>query len=552
MTESRAKASGLQIGNKISGKLGMLFLTVIIFFQIIAMTIVCSGKKEFHIDEIYSYLLSNSYHTDRIANDESKWDKWTSGNQYESFITVQDGEKFAYDKVYYNNSLDCHPPLYYWIIHTVCSFFPDQFSKWFGLFVNILFLVGVDILIYLISRRIINSRLMQFLPVVVYGFSPIAVETVTFIRMYMMLTFISMMICYLFVSLMKEGITKTKIGLIWLFIFLGGITQYYSLVLSFWGVLFFEIYLLVHKKIKLFFIHGFGSLASVTLVYFSFPYILTQAFGSDTNNIGNEVSNNLFNIKLHLRQARDLAETLIDHTGYGNAGNKFCIALGASLVILLVFRFIKNKKAALKQTPEALWMAGVIAMTFLSVAFIGGEYVYLRYIYYIVPLMYILAAYLIDKYAGFRGLIQKILIGALTVYSIATFTYGAVNKMSPYLFRETAESDAILNEYSDLKLLIIGTEDERSTAVPTGNIIKIMQFSDVYLGTKNSVKESGVFEECLNKEEQFIVFIGTSDYWLDGMDPYQTIKELSGDQKITYTDLTEGLLGEYYLVKKRT
>ena len=141
MTGITAQAAGIRTGKKISGKLGMFFLAVIIFFQIIAMMIVCSGKKEYHIDEIYSYLLSNSYHTDRIANDETKWDKWVSGDQYKSFITVQDGEKFAYDKVYYNNSLDCHPPLYYWVIHTVCSFFPDQFSKWFGLVVNILFLI---------------------------------------------------------------------------------------------------------------------------------------------------------------------------------------------------------------------------------------------------------------------------------------------------------------------------------------------------------------------------------------------------------------------------
>ena len=552
MTGITAQAAGIRTGKKISGKLGMFFLAVIIFFQIIAMMIVCSGKKEYHIDEIYSYLLSNSYHTDRIANDETKWDKWVSGDQYESFITVQDGEKFAYDKVYYNNSLDCHPPLYYWVIHTVCSFFPDQFSKWFGLVVNILFLIGVDILIYQISRRMITSKLMQLLPVVVYGFSPIAVETVTFIRMYMMLTFISLMVCYLTISLMKEGITKTKIGLIWLFIFLGGITQYYSLVLSFWGVLFFEIYLLTQKKIKLFFIHGFGSLLSVVLVYFSFPFILTQAFGSDTNNIGNEVSNNFFNIRLHLRQARDLAETLIDHTGYGNAGNRLCIALGVVIAVLLVLKIIKNKKSALKQTPEALWMAGVFAATFLSVSFIGGEYVYLRYIYYIVPLMYILAAYLLDKYAGSKGLIQKILIVALTVYSVSAFVYGTVNRMSPYLFRETSESDEVLSEYSNCKLLIIGTEDERSTAVPTGNLTKIMKFNDVYLGTKNSIKESGSFEECLNNEDQFVVFIGTSDDWLDGMDPYQTIKELSGGQKVTYISLTEGTLGEYYLVKKRT
>ena len=132
------------------------------------------------------------------------------------------------------------------------------------------------------------------------------------------------------------------------------------------------------------------------------------------------------------------------------------------------------------------------------------------------------------------------------------FGYGAVKKESPYLFRDMAESNAVLSEYSDLKLIVIGSESERATSVPTGNITKIMQFDEVYLCTKDSIKKSGTLEECLNNEEQFVVFIGTSDYWLDGMDPTDTIRELAGGQRVVCTSLTDGLLGEYYLVKKRT
>lgn len=533
------------------GRARYFILVLIILLQFAAMTYVCRDKAEYHIDEIYSYLLSNSYDTDRIAHDESKWDQWVSGDEFKDFVTVQQGEGFSYDKVYFNNSLDCHPPLYYWAVHTVCSFFPEHFSMWFGLVLNLIFLAGADIFIYQISRKLIASKHLQFLPVIIYGFSPIAVETVTFIRMYMLLTMLAMIFCYLIISMIKDGVTKTKLAFTWIAIYLGGMTQYYALVLCFWGVLFFEIYLLANKKIKEFFINGIASLASVALVYFSFPYILTQAFGSDTNNIGNEVSGNLFNIKLHLRQARDLMETFFDHTGYENLGNIACIVVAAAVLFLFVWKLIWKKKEAFRQTTEAWWIFGVFTMTFLSVSFIGGEYVYLRYIYFVVPLVYLLVGYAFDRYTNL-GVLQKIIAGALTIFTLSMFVYGAVKKESPYLFRDMAESNAVLSEYSDLKLIVIGSESERATSVPTGNITKIMQFDEVYLCTKESIKKAGTFEECLNNEEQFVVFIGTSDYWLDGMDPTDTIRELAGGQRVVCTSLTDGLLGEYYLVKKRT
>ena len=250
MTLSSSEQINSHVRIKMNPAARVLILAFIIIFQLAVFVKIGLDKKEYHVDEIYTYMLSNSYDVDRVAYDDSKWDQWFSGDEFSEYVSVQDGEQFAYDKVFYNNSLDAHPPLYYCVIHTVSSLFPNQFSKWIGLFVNLLFMVGVDILIYGISRKMINSELLQFLPVFVYGLSPVAMEIASFIRMYAQLSFFAMAFCYCTVLMLKDGVKIRRLVFSWLIIYLGAMTHYYALVLCFWGVLLFVIYLVKKKDIK--------------------------------------------------------------------------------------------------------------------------------------------------------------------------------------------------------------------------------------------------------------------------------------------------------------
>ena len=64
---------------KMNPVIRVLVLTFIIALQLTAFIKIGMDKKEYHVDEIYTYLLSNSYYVDRVANDDSKWDQWFSG-----------------------------------------------------------------------------------------------------------------------------------------------------------------------------------------------------------------------------------------------------------------------------------------------------------------------------------------------------------------------------------------------------------------------------------------------------------------------------------------
>ena len=555
MTLSSSEQINSHVRIKMNPASRVLILAFIIILQLAVFVKIGLDKKEYHVDEIYTYMLSNSYDVDRVAYDDSKWDQWFSGDEFSEYVSVQDGEQFAYDKVFYNNSLDAHPPLYYCVIHTVSSLFPGQFSKWIGLFVNLLFMVGVDILIYGISRKMINSELLQFLPVFVYGLSPVAMEIASFIRMYAQLSFFAMVFCYCTVLMLKDGVKIRRLIISWLIIYLGAMTHYYALVLCFWGVLLFVIYLVKKKDIKHMLIYGIGSLIAVVLVYVTYPSILTQAFGSSTNNIGAEVSGSLFDVRLHLRQIKNLTFELFDSFGYKGLGNKVCIAIACMMLVLLVLALKKNGKSALKQSKEAIWVFGVFVLTFITVAWVGGEFVYLRYVYYVIPLIYVIVGYYFDKYmAGRKLLLKSIIVGSCAAYALVFCFWGAFFKKTPYLFIDRAKTDEIISEYSDYKLIMICTGHDRISSIPVGNFMKILNFSDVYLTTKESIEQTDVFGGCLDSEEQFVVYIGTDEYWLEGdnLDPDLTITELSGGRDVTYSEIAEGTMGEFYLVKKNS
>ena len=76
-------------------------MTIILIIQLIVCIEIVNTKSEFHIDEIYSYILSNSYSADKISDADWMWGKWISGNEFDDFITVQGDEKFSIEKGIY-------------------------------------------------------------------------------------------------------------------------------------------------------------------------------------------------------------------------------------------------------------------------------------------------------------------------------------------------------------------------------------------------------------------------------------------------------------------
>ena len=122
-------------------KSGTIILYVTFF---LLMVITISKKENYHVDELFSYGLSNNVgHITMIFDDGAKYDP---ADVYGKYLTVSNNRhKFDYRNVWINQKNDVHPPLYYMILHTICSFFPGTFSGWYAGSINIIFSVFISV-----------------------------------------------------------------------------------------------------------------------------------------------------------------------------------------------------------------------------------------------------------------------------------------------------------------------------------------------------------------------------------------------------------------------
>ena len=199
----------------------------------------CTQKQGFHEDEFYTY-----YSTARTNGFYVEDGKWMERDAYRNEFVVLPGERFQYGLVKEVQSWDVHPPMYYWVFHTVASLVPGVFSKWIGLSVNLFFhginLILLTYLSYLASGR--DERL-PLLVTFVYGFSPAAMSGVVFIRMYEMLTTFVLLCAILHVRAVRRLSVKTLLAMAGV-TYVGFLTQYYYFIFLFFVATAFCVWML--------------------------------------------------------------------------------------------------------------------------------------------------------------------------------------------------------------------------------------------------------------------------------------------------------------------
>lgn len=539
------KIPGIRLDNK---KFGLILIPIIVI-QVHFLIYTGAQKQEFHIDEIYSYTISNSYNSDGMSNDDRIWNTWISGDDLHKYLTVQEGEGFAYSTVYRNNSSErSSPPLYSWLLHTACSFTTDSFSKWSGLSMNIILFAITAFLIYLISDEIFVSKKFKYLPLIIWGFSGFAVDTCIFIRMYMLQTAITACFVYLHIRMFRHGVTIRRMVFVWVTVFLGAMTHYYSLVLIIWGALFFSAYLLRRKEIKNAIIYGTGICLSVIAMIWCCPYVFQQLIES-------YATNDYFDLSLWYCKTKDLIYTLASGITYSEKLSLLISGAILLLIIVYIFLMIKSRISADSgtDTKDSLWMAGIIFLTFVCVTILGGNDVSIRYIYFTIPFSYIVIIKIIEKLLSDRkmnSLLSNAAFMIAIVFAFSNAAYGTSTDSSTYLYKGIAYQVNRISTYSELPLLVI-TENDTSTAV-TGNLRAFEAFENIYMSSMENLVDDFIMTDRVLENSPYVMYITVDKYCPDGYgyDLDATLNDLLTESGAEYEYITKGRYGEYFYVHK--
>lgn len=309
--------------------------------QMLAAVYFCCQKQGFHEDEYYTY-----YSTARTYGLNIEDNAWMEKDEYFNEFVVLEGERFRYGLVKQVQSWDVHPPVYYWLFHTIASLFPGEFSKWYGLSLN-LAAFGISMfLLWLLSLKLTrNNEKLSLLICFFYGFTPAVISSVVFIRMYALLTVFVLLCAVLHIKAMEEFSVTKFLMPVAIVTYLGFLTQYYYFIFLFFMAAAFCVYLLWKDRNLWNCIRYAVSLAiAFILAYLTYPSCLGQMFKGQR---GAQATGNFFDLSNTFMRL-DFFYRLLDEYVFG----KMLPVLLVLGIVLALRIHVKKNMDKLKKVNE--------------------------------------------------------------------------------------------------------------------------------------------------------------------------------------------------------
>lgn len=227
----------------IKNKIGLNTIWIILSMIVITLVTIFAAMHNYGMggDEVFSYISSTSmggYKKVCYLKDQT----WYDAQYFSNALTTTGSERFNIKMVFDNQAMDTHPPLFYVMLNLICSFFPGVFSRWFGIILNLAFMLGTDYVLYLLIDYFLKNRKLSLLLSTIFCCSSFAVYMVLFIRMYVMLMFFSVLqtlfhLKYYDYTENEENSTRKercgKYVCLFVITFLGAMTHYYFLAFQF-------------------------------------------------------------------------------------------------------------------------------------------------------------------------------------------------------------------------------------------------------------------------------------------------------------------------------
>ena len=505
-------------------------------------------KTGMFIDEIYSYGLSNSYYAPFLSDlkDGQLIDSVFTREEIDAYLTVDAADRFAFDSVYYNQSRDVHPPLYYWIFHFVSSCFPGSSSKWIGLGINMaVYLLTLLLLIRLIML-LFGSEDNAAASAALYGVSALGLSTVMMIRMYTLLTFFTVLLALNAAIILRKKERSATWLLLTLTIFAGMMTQYYFVFYAFFLCAFVDICLLIKRDFRRFARFTFFALFGVALLFIIFPAAVHQLFVGNGQVVGGS----------------SVTEALLDTAKYREHLDAFWQAkirlrgvqwvfIGSLVLCLPLCGKIRKAAKEKAISFDALLIAFPAVPAFLLVAILSPVQEH-RYLYNLVPIFVLGVSFLLHVLEAAAGefrlsyLVKKGFV--LLIALVALWNARAIPPTS--LFPEAAVYNALCEEHRDDPCVCLSNG---YFAPLTQDLLQLRRFDSFFVTDRSS---SPVLQEYLKDEEEIVLYIDTNKFWSSGYDASEVLSDFAllgyseQEQLYVYDYEGNGGLSETWLLRK--
>ena len=346
---------------KIDNKKAGIILSVIIILSLAISTFYMAAKQGFHEDELLTYNLANS--SKQLNVDGG----WNSPEDFSEYLAVSENDRFDYAQVYENQIIDAsHPPFYYALVHTVCSLFPNVFSKWLAYSINVLAMVGILILLFKIGKKVTGNNLYALIASGAYALSIACITTTIYLRMYATLTFF--VLAFLYMSLVmyekKNTVRLSDCLMLTLIVILGILTQYYFILFAGLIGLVFLVFKIKERNIKDLIKYIIAAVIGAVIALCIYPYIISNVLGGNRGLGSLDISNLEFvTIFTYLVYKLCTYIQILAKDLFLNHVWLFALCAGFAVGAGIYFRFAKkhklNRKAMFIIIPALVYFIGI-------------------------------------------------------------------------------------------------------------------------------------------------------------------------------------------------
>ena len=492
-----------------------LILTVGLYFTF--------QKQGLFIDEIYSYGLSNSEYAP-FLKDLKGGD--VVGQIYTrqdlmDYVAVQEGESFGFfQSVYYNQEQDVHPPLYYFFLHLASLLTPNRLSPWSGLALNYVFFLALLLLLDALGRRLFSHPAARWSTLLCYGLSSLALSALNMIRMYMLLSFFSLLLAYWLVRLdeaeEKNASRRKRWGYLICFgltLTAGLLTQYYFVFYAFFLCLTYLLRLLLKRQWGRALGFGAVSLGGVGLMVLIFPAVIRH-MSSGALVSGNNALGNLTDLG---RWPEQLKYYLIGSEVRLWAAVR--VALLCLLICLIFFRRLRpNQEENRGLSP--LWLALPAGFALIVIAIVSPVQT-LRYVWSLAPALALGSGWLLDRalsllprtrLEGPAG--RLIQLGALAL--LIVFSGWKLLQFPPdYLYPEMPAMNAALEEEINKGASCLYVTNHYYAPM-TQDLAQLALFDEFYVTDTLIRPELSTYLNSRGNPRRLVVFVDTDEFWSSG------------------------------------
>lgn len=489
---------------KISRIASRIWLYALLF---LVMTAVIAAKKDYHMDEVFSYGLANNVGQTSIHPVFAPYTYENPAQIYLDYMVIQEGEGFSIENCWYNQERESSPPFYYLAVHMMSVFAGQRFSRWTAGAVNLIFMT----LTFYLFRRILElfgvTGKKKTLFSLFFIVSPAILSIVSFFRMYTMAIFFATWMTYLILKYRRKENFRFYVWMILAAV--GGVlTQYYLIFYLFFLSLVYGVSLLCHKEWKnaIKYIGSMGIAGGLT--YLIFPEIIPHLFSASRGaegieNFGKSFAVHWENIKAYFSIVNDQL-----------FGGLFVLVLLAGAALLIAGKFCGEK---MKIDPEKIWdwvIAFLPVICYIVMVATVAPYNTDRYImasFAMILLFFLLG---MDRLTGFCFRNKKAVGNGILAAVCAVVLFGIWKDFHwPYLYLNSEERLEQMQEYADVDGLCVLDVGWKIS----GNFNDIIML-DTMTFFENDISGLKLMEELKNKEEYLLYVVGN--------DPEQVIQQI--------------------------